>query len=135
MQVGVEDGGYSTSRGSAQSGEDLGNGKRGSLVILMSKEDGVVPSVDGHSEVGVIIRDWERKVMAAKCIPLSSRMAVEEIEAIAMEQGIVLAKNLGLEKTIFEGDSMQTIQAIEAKGVRSVVGHIVRGILQDQPSF
>ena len=30
---------------------------------------------------------------------------------------------------------MQTIQAIEAKEVRSVVGHIVRGILQNLPSF
>ena len=97
--------------------------------------DGVVPSIEGHFGVGVIIRDWERKVVAAKCIPLLGRMAMEETEAIAMEQGIILTKNLGLEKTIFEGDSMQTIQAIEAKEVRSVVGHIVRGILQNLPSF
>ncbi|KAL0011992.1 hypothetical protein SO802_007100 [Lithocarpus litseifolius] len=89
----------------------------------------------GHSGVGVIVRDWERRVVAANCLPLSGRMTVEETEAIAMEQGIILAKNLGLEKTIFEGDSMQTIQAIEAKEVRSVAGHIVRGILQNLPSF
>ena len=97
--------------------------------------DGVVPSVEGHSGVGVIIRDWERKVVATKCIPLSGRMVVEETEAIAMKLGIILTKNLGLEKTIFEGDSMQTIQAIEAKEVRSIVGHIVRGILQNLPNF
>ena len=97
--------------------------------------DGAVPSVDGHSEMGVIIRDWERKVVAAQCLPLSGRMAVEETEAIAMEQGMILAKNLGLEKTIFEGDSLQTIQAIEAKEVRSVAGHIVRSCLQNLPSF
>ena len=30
---------------------------------------------------------------------------------------------------------MQTIQAIEAKEVRSVVGHIVRSCLQNLPSF
>ena len=97
--------------------------------------DGVVPSVEGHSGVGVIIRDWERKVVATKCIPLSGRMVVEETEAIAMKLGIILTKNLGLEKTIFEGDSMQTIQAIEAKEVTSIVGHIVRGILQNLPNF
>ena len=97
--------------------------------------DGAVPSVEGHSRVGVIIRDWERKVVIAKCIPLLGRMAVDETEAIAMEQGIILAKNLGLEKTILEGDLMQTIQTIEAKEVRSVVGHIVRGILQNLPNF
>ena len=38
MQVRVEDGGYSTSLGSAHSGENLGNEKRGSLVFVMSKE-------------------------------------------------------------------------------------------------
>ena len=73
--------------------------------------------------------------MAVKCLPLSGRLAVEETEAIAMEQGMILAKNLGLEKTIFEGDLLQTIQAIEAKEVRSVVGYIVRSCLQNLPSF
>ena len=97
--------------------------------------DGAVPSVDGHSGVGVVIRDWERKVVAAKCLPLSGRIVVEETEAIAMEQGMILAKNMGLERTIFEGDSLQTIQAIEAKEVRSVIGHIVKSCLQNFPSF
>ncbi|XP_023897858.1 uncharacterized protein LOC112009757 [Quercus suber] len=97
--------------------------------------DGAIPSVEGHSGVGVIIRDWERKVVTVKCLPLSGRMAVEEMEAIAMEQGMILAKNLGLERTIFEGDSLQTIQAIEAKEVRSVIGHIVGCCLQIIPSF
>ena len=63
--------------------------------------DGAVPSVDGHSGVDIIIRDWERKVVVAKCLPLSGRIAMEETEAIAMEQGMILAKSLGLEKTIF----------------------------------
>ena len=62
-------------------------------------------------------------------------MVVEETKAIAMEQGMILAKNIGLEKTIFYGDSLQTIQAIEAKEMRSVVGHIVRSCLQNLPSF
>ena len=51
--------------------------------------DGAVPSVDGHSGVGVVIRDWERKVVAAKSLPLLGRIAVEETEAIAMEQGMI----------------------------------------------
>ena len=48
---------------------------------------------------------------------------------------MILAKNMGLERTIFEGDSLQTIQAIEAKEVRSVIGHIVKSCLQNIPSF
>ena len=38
MQVGAEDGGYSTSPGGAHPGENLGNEKRGSLVLVMSEE-------------------------------------------------------------------------------------------------
>ena len=38
MQVGAEDGGYSTSLGGTHSGENLGNEKRGSLVLVMSEE-------------------------------------------------------------------------------------------------
>ena len=38
MQVGAEDGGYSTSLGGAHFGENLGNEKRGSLVLVMSEE-------------------------------------------------------------------------------------------------
>ena len=38
MQVGVEDGGYTTFLGGAQSGENLGNEKRGSLVSMMSEK-------------------------------------------------------------------------------------------------
>ena len=38
MQVGAEDDGYSTSLGDAHSGENLGNEKRGSLVLVMSEE-------------------------------------------------------------------------------------------------
>ena len=60
---------------------------------------------------------------------------MEETEAIAMEQGMILAKNLGFENTIFYGDSLQTIQAIEAKEVRSVIGHIVSSCLQILPCF
>ena len=38
MQFGAEDGGYSYSRGGAQSGDNLGNAKRGSTVSMTSEE-------------------------------------------------------------------------------------------------
>ena len=44
-------------------------------------------------------------MIAAVSMPLLKRNSVEEIEAIAVEQGLVLAKELGLEKIIIEGDS------------------------------
>ncbi|KAK7857205.1 hypothetical protein CFP56_019147 [Quercus suber] len=75
--------------------------------------DGAIPSTNGQSGVGLLIRDWNRRVIAAVSMPLPGRYSVEETEAIAVEQGLVLAKELGLEKIIVEGDSLLTIQAVE----------------------
>ena len=97
--------------------------------------DGAIPAMEGNSGIGVIIRDWNNQVVAALSMPLSGRFAVEETEAIAMEQGIVLAKELGLNQIILEGDSMQTIQAICSKDVWGVAGHIIHGILQGMNGF
>nr|POE92492.1 hypothetical protein CFP56_37937 [Quercus suber] len=63
-------------------------------------------------------------------MPLPGRYFVEDIEAITVEQGLVLDKELGLEKIIVEGDSLLTIQAVETMDVRGVVGHIIKGIGQ-----
>ena len=51
-------------------------------------------------------------------MPFLRRYSVEETEAIAVEQGLVLAKELGLEKIIIEGDSLLIIQVVEAMDVR-----------------
>ena len=61
-------------------------------------------------------------------MPLLRRYSVEETKAIAVEQGLVLAKELGLEKIIIEGDSLLIIQVVEAMDDRGVVGHIIKGI-------
>ena len=45
-----------------------------------------------------------------------------------MEQGIVLAHMLGLENIMLEGDSLQTIQAVQPKIVGGVAGHIFKEI-------
>ncbi|XP_050248722.1 uncharacterized protein LOC126695975 [Quercus robur] len=90
---------------------------------------------EGNSGIGVIIRDWNNQVVAALSKPLSGRFAVEETEAIAMELGIVLARELGLNQIILEGDSMQTVQAICSKDVWGVAGHIIHGILEGMNGF
>jgi len=46
-----------------------------------------------------------------------------------------LAKELGSEKIIIEGDSLLTIQVVEAMDVRGVVGHIIKGIGQGFSNF
>ena len=94
--------------------------------------DGAIPLTKGQSGVGMLIRDWNRRVIAAVSMPLPRRYFVEETEAIAVEQGLVLAKELGLEKIIVVGDSLLTIQAVESMDVwggGGVVGHIIKGII------
>ena len=77
--------------------------------VFLINVDGAIPAMDGHSGVGVVIRDWENQVVAAISLTLPGNFAVEETEAIAMEQGFVLAHMLGLEIIMVEGDFLQTI--------------------------
>ena len=97
--------------------------------------DGAIPSTNGQSGVGLLIRDWNRRVIAAVSMSLPGGYSVEETEAIAVEQGLVLAKELDLEKIIVEGDSLLTIQAVETMDVRGVAAHIIKGIVQTCSSF
>ena len=46
-----------------------------------------------------------------------------------MEQGFVLVHMLGLEIIMVEGDSLQTIRAVQAKDCKGVAGHIIAGII------
>ena len=97
--------------------------------------DGAIPLANGHSGIGVVVRDSDSKFVAAMSLPLQGRYSIEETEAAAVEQGCVLAKKLGLERVIIESDSLLTVQAVEANDVRGVVGHFVKGIVQSFCNF
>ncbi|KAF3954066.1 hypothetical protein CMV_020539 [Castanea mollissima] len=97
--------------------------------------DGAIPAVDGHSEIGIVIWDWESQIVAAVNMPLSGKFAVEETEALAMEKGVSLAFELGLEKVILEGDSLQTIQVVRDKDCRGMTSHIIAGIIHELSKF
>ena len=97
--------------------------------------DGAIPIGYGHSGIGILIWDKRLRFIVAMCKPLSGRFGVEETEATTMEQGLVLAKELGLERVLMVGDSLQTVQAIEKEEVRGAVGHIVAGIVQEMRNF
>nr|POE78329.1 hypothetical protein CFP56_76289 [Quercus suber] len=97
--------------------------------------DGAIPLANGHSRIGVVVRDSDNRFVAAMSLPIQGRYSVEETEAAAVEQGCVLAKKLGLERVMIESDSVLTIQVVEANDVRGVVSHIVKGIVQSLCSF
>ena len=103
--------------------------------VFLINVDEAIPAMEGHSGVGVVIRVWENQVVAAISLTLPGNFAVEETEAIAMEQGFVLAHMLGLENIMVEGDALQTIRAVQAKDCKGVAGHIIAGIIQEMSKF
>ena len=98
--------------------------------VFLINVDEAIPAMEGHSGVGVVIRVWENQVVAAISLTLPGNFAVEETEAIAMEQGFVLAHMLGLENIMVEGDALQTIRAVQAKDCKGVAG-----IIQEMSKF
>ncbi|KAF3951697.1 hypothetical protein CMV_022679 [Castanea mollissima] len=80
-------------------------------------------------------RDCPGNFLGIKCdiadmalIIISQGTQLEETEAIVMEKGVSLALELGLEKVILEGDSLQTIQAVRDKDC-------IAGIIHDLSKF
>ena len=97
--------------------------------------DGAIPLANGHSGIGVVVRDSDSRFVAALSLPLQGRYSIEETEVAAVEQGCVLAIKLGLEKVILESNSLLTIQTIETNDVRGAVGHYMKGIVQSFCNF
>ena len=54
--------------------------------------DGATSENERNSSVGVVIRDATGTVHVACCKYLQGRYSVEEVEALAMEWGLILAK-------------------------------------------
>ena len=52
-----------------------------------------------------------------------------EIEALAVDASILLAKELGLQQVIIESNSLTIVQSISSKEVSRETYHIIQGIL------
>ena len=87
------------------------------------------------SSIGVIIRDFKGEVAAGFCRLLLGNFCVLETEALAMEAGVLLAKELGLQQIIIESDSLLVVQNIAAKEVSGETCHIIQGILSSLDCF
>ncbi|XP_030958719.1 uncharacterized protein LOC115980629 [Quercus lobata] len=90
---------------------------------------------DNFSSVGVTIRDNNGQVVGALCLPLQSYYSTKLTEVFALEQGVLLARELQLPRVIFESDSLAVIQAINDKAMGSTFGHLILGIFQVCDSF
>ena len=97
--------------------------------------DGATSECGKNSSVGVVIIDAAGDFVAACCKYFQGRYLVEEVEGLAMECGLLLAKELMLTQVILESDSMAAVSGVLDGNFGGCVGHIYQGICSILASF
>ena len=79
--------------------------------------------------IGVVIRNSGGLVIGALPDRINLPATVDDVEALTCRKAISLALELGVEKTVLEGDSETIIQALNAdSNCVSTFGHIIEDI-------
>ena len=97
--------------------------------------DGATSNQGRNSSIGVIIRDCLGHVVAALSKYLPRRFAADQVEALALEQGILLAQEMHLPRVILECDALAVVQALNDNSTGGELGRILQGILLVCDSF
>ena len=103
--------------------------------VFKINANGATSNLGKNSSIGVIIRDCNGHVVAALYKYLQGRFAADQVEALAVEQGVLLAQELQLSRVIVESDALAVIQAINDNTTGSDLGHILQGVLLVCESF
>ena len=84
---------------------------------------------DGRKScIGVVIRDNMGVVLAASSKVLSASYSAEILEALAMQDGVLLAREMEVSHAIFESDTLSIFQAINGGIHGGELGHIIKNI-------
>ena len=97
--------------------------------------DGATASNGGCSSVGVVIRDCRGLVVAAACRVLNGVYGAAVTEALAVEEGIRLAKEMELHRIIVESDACVVVDAINQSNDNGEFGMVIHGSLDLLRSF
>jgi len=66
---------------------------------------------------------------------LPTQFSMEEVEAIALENGVLLAKEMNLTNIIVESNSFSVVQYVQKKEINGALGHIIQGTLSALSAF
>ena len=92
-------------------------------------------SVGGLSGVGVVIRDCRGSILVGKSKVLARSYEAEITKALAVEEGVLLARERALHQIILEIDSLAVVQAISTRSSHGEVGTVIQGVLVLLESF
>ena len=97
--------------------------------------DGATSDLGGNSSIGVIVRDYTGRTVAASCRVLKACYSADLVEIMALLHGILLAQDLQLSRVILESDALAAVQDINNKYTGSSSGHLIMDILHSCSSF
>nr|XP_023912496.1 uncharacterized protein LOC112024088 [Quercus suber] len=97
--------------------------------------DGATSVDSRNSSVGAIIRDSCGVVIAACGKYLQGQFSVSEVEALAVESGILLAQSMKLSQISVESNALFVVSSINGKFIDGSIGHLFQGILTLLNSF
>ena len=97
--------------------------------------DGATSEQGRNSGVGVVIRDFRGKVIAACSKYLAGLFSMMEVELLVVKTGILLAKELKISNIIIESDVLAVIQSVEKGEIGGCLGHLVHGIILSLKDF
>ena len=93
-------------------------------------------SVDGrNSSAGAVIRDSCGTVIATCCKYFQGHFSVAEAKALAVECGILLARDMKISQVIIESDAASIVSNINDKFVDGYLGNLYQGIIALLSSF
>ena len=77
----------------------------------------------------MIVRDWRGEAIGALSTSVPVAQTVVELETLACHRAVLFAVELGLQDVVFEGDSLQVIQALNLDSTDHLTyGHILEDI-------
>lgn len=90
--------------------------------------DGATSGDRNPSSIGMIIRDNRGETIAALYMSLNGQYPSLETEVIALEKGVLLAKEMELQQIVLENDALTVVQRLLANDKEGDLGNLLQGI-------